>query len=272
MFRICKSLTNLAAFASAIVLSATPTMAASSWMLDLSEIDSRKLSVMNQLAKHEAIIIGANGSLSFDEMAEVADEIGDFIMSQENDTMLAGYFNKEYIRRLQKETPDGVQITFPKSPYPETLMGEMYGSEEIDTLIREIRETQGITDNMPADEKLHRIAQWFADNMTYDLSYTSSGTIETARTRRGVCYQLAKLFTYICRSCDIECRCETGFCLGGKHEWVTVQINGTRKTIDPAAIAGNHEICFYMLDEQQAKEQGYQPVSKETLSAFQAHF
>ena len=254
-----KMLMTIAA-AAMITFAAAPAHAASSWTLDLSLFSSVELEVMGKVASMESISVGFGSFMSYESLKVAADGISECIMEQDNDTMLAEYLCRQDIDGFQAECPNGVVITFNAPMYPNTLKYEMYGNADIEAFISCVISESGVAADMSVEEKTARISDWFAGNMSYDKACNRTDTRDAAITRRGVCYQMAKLFTYVCKSCGVPCSYVNGYFGGEGHAWVVIQTENGRYSVDPGNMARNRQRCFYMLNAEDAAKAGYTEV------------
>ena len=92
-----------------------------------------------------------------------------------------------------------------------------------------------ITDKEKAEEAYARTL----NNITYDYDcnpfYQYSNLDKTLETKRGVCYDIANLFTAVCRSQNIPCYSVDGYRKDDyqyKHTWNRVCIDGTWYAVD----------------------------------------
>lgn len=91
-------------------------------------------------------------------------------------------------------------------------------------------------------EKAKVAYTWILNNITYDYDcnpfYQYSNIDKTLRTKKGICYDIANLFTSICRSQNIPCYSVDGYRKDDyqyKHTWNRVCIDGTWYNVDITA-------------------------------------
>ena len=67
------------------------------------------------------------------------------------------------------------------------------------------------SDALTNEEKAKVAYAWILNNITYDYNcnpvYQHSDIDKTLQTKKGICYDIANLFTAICRSQNISCYC-----------------------------------------------------------------
>lgn len=92
------------------------------------------------------------------------------------------------------------------------------------------------------EEKAKAAYTWILNNITYDYDcnpvYQYSNLDKTLRTKKGICYDIANLFTAICRSQNIPCYSVDGYRKDDyqyKHTWNRVCIDGTWYNVDITA-------------------------------------
>ena len=93
------------------------------------------------------------------------------------------------------------------------------------------------------DEEKAKVAYaWILNNITYDYDcnpvYQYSNLDKTLRTKKGICYDIANLFTAICRSQNIPCYSVDGYRKDDyqyKHTWNRVYIGGAWYNVDITA-------------------------------------
>ena len=93
------------------------------------------------------------------------------------------------------------------------------------------------------DEEKAKVAYaWILNNITYDYDcnpvYQYSNLDKTLRTKKGICYDIANLFTAICRSQNIPCYSVDGYRKDDyqyKHTWNRVCIDGVWYNVDITA-------------------------------------
>lgn len=91
-------------------------------------------------------------------------------------------------------------------------------------------------------EKAKLAYTWVLNNITYDYNcnpvYQHSDLDKTLQTKKGICYDIANLFTAICRSQNIPCYSVDGYRKDDyqyKHTWNRVCIDGTWYNVDITA-------------------------------------
>ena len=93
------------------------------------------------------------------------------------------------------------------------------------------------------DEEKAKVAYtWVLNNITYDCDcntfYQYSNIDKTLQTKKGICYDIANLFTAICRSQNIPCYSVDGYRKDDyqyKHTWNPVCIDGVWYNVDITA-------------------------------------
>lgn len=92
------------------------------------------------------------------------------------------------------------------------------------------------------EEKAKAAYTWILNNITYDYDcnpvYQYSNLDKTLQTKKGICYDIANLFTAICRSQNIPCYSVDGYRKDDyqyKHTWNRVCIDGTWYNVDITA-------------------------------------
>lgn len=88
-----------------------------------------------------------------------------------------------------------------------------------------------------ASRKVSDITGYICDTFRYDYDayYNDTATWDTCSTikkRKGVCWNYAQYFFWMCRKGNIPCRMVTGYANGGSHEWNQVKLGGTWEDID----------------------------------------
>lgn len=115
------------------------------------------------------------------------------------------------------------------------------------------------------DEKKAKAAYtWILNNITYDYDsnsfYQYSNLNKTLQTKKGICYDIANLFTAICRSQNIPCYSVDGYRKDDyqyKHTWNRVCIDGVWYNVDITADLTNSipygfcKINFYDSSEEE---------------------
>lgn len=89
------------------------------------------------------------------------------------------------------------------------------------------------------EEKVKVTYAWILNNITYDYNcnpfYQYSDLDKTLQTKKGICYDIANLFTVICRSQNIPCYSVDGYRKDDyqyKHTWNRVCIDGAWYNVD----------------------------------------
>mgnify|MGYP000566800479 FL=1 len=92
------------------------------------------------------------------------------------------------------------------------------------------------------EEKAKVTYAWILNNITYDYNcnpvYQHSDIDKTLQTKKGICYDIANLFTAICRSQNIPCYSVDGYRKDDyqyKHTWNRVYIGGAWYNVDITA-------------------------------------
>ena len=92
------------------------------------------------------------------------------------------------------------------------------------------------------EEKVKAAYNWILNNITYDYDcnpfYQHSDLDKTLQTKKGICYNIANLFTAICRSQNIPCYSVDGYRKDDyqyKHTWNRVCIDGVWYNVDITA-------------------------------------
>ena len=92
------------------------------------------------------------------------------------------------------------------------------------------------------EEKVKVAYNWVLNNITYDYNcnpvYQHSDLDKTLQTKKGICYDIANLFTAICRSQNIPCYSVDGYRKDDyqyKHTWNRVYIGGAWYNVDITA-------------------------------------
>ncbi len=99
--------------------------------------------------------------------------------------------------------------------------------------------TDTLCENAHTDEeKVQAIYTWIKDNITYDNEkdpvFQHFNVSDTLRTKSGLCYDFACLFTAMCRSQNIPCTNVDGDPIVGgySHTWNRVYFNGSWWNVD----------------------------------------
>ena len=92
------------------------------------------------------------------------------------------------------------------------------------------------------EERVKVTYAWILNNITYDYNcnpfYQYSDLDKTLQTKKGICYDIANLFTAICRSQNIPCYSVDGYRKDDyqyKHTWNRVCIDGAWYNVDITA-------------------------------------
>lgn len=114
------------------------------------------------------------------------------------------------------------------------------------------------------EEKAKAAYTWILNNITYDYDcnpvYQYSNLDKTLQTKKGICYDIANLFTAICRSQNIPCYSVDGYRKDDyqyKHTWNRVRIDGAWSNVDITADLTNSipygfcKINFYNSPEEE---------------------
>ena len=116
------------------------------------------------------------------------------------------------------------------------------------------------------DEEKAKVAYaWILNNITYDYDcnpvYQYSNLDKTLRTKKGICYDIANLFTAICRSQNIPCYSVDGCRKDDyqyKHTWNRVCIDGAWYNVDVTAdLTNNTPYGFYKLSSHDSPEEAF---------------
>lgn len=122
-----------------------------------------------------------------------------------------------------------------------------------------------ICSGFSTDKEKAKVAYtWIINNITYDYDcnpfYQYSNIDKTLRTKKGICYDIANLFTAICRSQNIPCYSVDGYRKDDyqyKHTWNRVCIDGVWYNVDITADLTNSipygfcKINFYDSSEEE---------------------
>lgn len=106
---------------------------------------------------------------------------------------------------------------------------------------------------------------WVLNNITYDYDcnpfYQYSNIDKTLRTKKGICYDIANLFTAICRSQNIPCYSIDGYLKTDyeyKHTWNRVCIDGTWYNVDITAdLTNSVPYEFYKINSYDSFEEEF---------------
>lgn len=115
------------------------------------------------------------------------------------------------------------------------------------------------------EEKAKAAYTWILNNISYDYDcnpvYQYSNLDKTLRTKKGICYDIANLFTAICRSQNIPCYSVDGYRKDDyqyKHTWNRVCIDGTWYNVDITAdLTSSTPYGFYKIDYYNSSEEEF---------------
>ena len=115
------------------------------------------------------------------------------------------------------------------------------------------------------EEKAKVTYAWILNNITYDYDcnpvYQYSNLDKTLRTKKGICYDIANLFTAICRSKNISCYSVDGYRKDDyqyKHTWNRVCIDGVWYNVDITAdLTNSIPYGFYKLSSHDSPEEAF---------------
>lgn len=116
------------------------------------------------------------------------------------------------------------------------------------------------------DEEKAKVAYaWILNNITYDYNcnpfYQYSDLDKTLQTKKGICYDIANLFTAICRSQNIPCYSVDGYRKDDyqyKHTWNRVCIDGSWYNVDITAdLTNSTPYGFYKIDYYNSSEEEF---------------
>ncbi len=154
-----------------------------------------------------------------------------------------------------------VQLFMPNT-YTENSGPTMWNTELADF-------TDTLCKNADTDEKkVQAIYTWIKDNITYDNEkdpfFQHFNVSNTLRTKSGLCYDFACLFTAMCRSQNILCTNVDGDpILGGySHTWNRVYFNGSWWNVDvtndaQAQLNAKSLYGFHKLDSLSSPDSDY---------------
>ena len=114
-------------------------------------------------------------------------------------------------------------------------------------------------------EKAKAAYTWVLNNITYDYDcnpfYQHSNLDKTLQTKKGICYDIANLFTAICRSQNIPCYSVDGYLKTDyeyKHTWNRVYIDGEWYNVDITAdLTNSTPYGFYKIDYYNSSEEEF---------------
>lgn len=106
---------------------------------------------------------------------------------------------------------------------------------------------------------------WILNNITYDYNcnpfYQYSDLDKTLQTKKGICYDIANLFTAICRSQNIPCYSIDGYLKTDyeyKHTWNRVYIGGAWYNVDITAdLTNSTPYGFYKISSHDSPEEAF---------------
>lgn len=115
------------------------------------------------------------------------------------------------------------------------------------------------------EEKAKTAYTWILNNITYDYDcnpvYQHSNLDKTLQTKKGICYDIANLFTAICRSQNISCYSVDGYRKDDyqyKHTWNRVCIDGSWYNVDITADLTNPILYgFYKINSYDSSEEEF---------------
>ena len=115
------------------------------------------------------------------------------------------------------------------------------------------------------EEKVKVAYAWILNNITYDYNcnpfYQYSDLDKTLQTKKGICYDIANLFTVICRSQNIPCYSVDGYRKDNyqyKHTWNRVYIGGAWYNVDITAdLTNSTPYRFYKLSSYDSPEEEF---------------
>ena len=115
------------------------------------------------------------------------------------------------------------------------------------------------------EEKAIAAYTWVLNNITYDYDcnpfYQHSDLDKTLQTKKGICYDIANLFTAICRSQNIPCYSVDGYRKDDyqyKHTWNRVCIDGSWYNVDITAdLTNSTPYGFYKIDSYNSSEEEF---------------
>ena len=115
------------------------------------------------------------------------------------------------------------------------------------------------------EEKAKAAYTWVLNNITYDYDcnpfYQYSNIDKTLQTKKGICYDIANLFTAICRSQNIPCYSVDGYRKDDyqyKHTWNRVYIDGAWYNVDVTVdLTNSVSYGFNKIDSYDYPEEKY---------------
>ncbi len=121
------------------------------------------------------------------------------------------------------------------------------------------------SDALTDEEKAKVAYAWILNNITYDYNcnpvYQHSDIDKTLQTKKGICYDIANLFTAICRSQNIPCYSVDGYRKDDyqyKHTWNRVYIGGAWYNVDITAdLTNSTPYGFYKLSSYDSPEEEF---------------
>lgn len=121
------------------------------------------------------------------------------------------------------------------------------------------------SDSSTDEEKAKAAYTWVLNNIAYDYDcnpfYQYSDLDKTLQTKKGICYDIANLFTAICRSQNIPCYSIDGYLKGDyqyKHTWNRVCIDDSWYNVDITADLTNPiPYGFYKINSYNSSEEEF---------------
>lgn len=115
------------------------------------------------------------------------------------------------------------------------------------------------------EEKAKVTYAWILNNITYDYNcnpfYQYSDLDKALQTKKGICYDIANLFTTICRSQNIPCYSIDGYLKTDyeyKHTWNRVYIGGAWYNVDITAdLTNSTPYGFYKISSHDSPEEAF---------------
>lgn len=121
------------------------------------------------------------------------------------------------------------------------------------------------SDALTDEEKAKVAYAWILNNITYDYNcnpfYQYTNLDKTLQTKKGICYDIANLFTVICRSQNIPCYSVDGYRKDDyqyKHTWNRVCIDGSWYNVDITAdLTNSIPYGFYKINYYDSSEEEF---------------
>lgn len=115
------------------------------------------------------------------------------------------------------------------------------------------------------EEKAKVTYAWILNNIIYDYNcnpfYQYSDLDKALQTKKGICYDIANLFTSICRSQNIPCYSIDGYLKTDyeyKHTWNRVYIGGAWYNVDITAdLTNSTPYGFYKISSHDSPEEAF---------------